>query len=212
MADSRPRKMSPEMTHASIRAAAEHIARAGTITPHQLAALDAVWASMSAEQKRKFTEDWRAQGSPAALPLQQALNTVTTSSPFSAQLTPHIRLGEFALEQEARRFDRQYQISTAIELAKFLERVRAQFSGPIIITSGYRPPAVNRSVGGASGSEHLFSAPKVGAVDFYVKGASIKAVQDWCDINWPYSLGYGAPKGFVHLGMRAGKPKVRWNY
>jgi hypothetical protein len=67
-------------------------------------------------------------------------------------------------------------------------------------------------VGGASGSEHLFSAPKVGAVDFYVKGASIKAVQDWCDINWPYSLGYGAPKGFVHLGMRAGKPKVRWNY
>jgi hypothetical protein len=49
-------------------------------------------------------------------------------------------------------------------------------------------------------------------VDFYVDGADINAVQNWCDKNWPYSIGYGAPKGFVHLGIRQGRPKVRWDY
>jgi Peptidase M15 len=138
---------------------------------------------------------------------------ITPGSPFKARLTPHIQLGEFALFQEARRFDCQHQVDTAAELAAFLERCRKQFGGnPLIITSGYRPPAINRSVGGASGSEHLYSAPGVGAVDFYVKNVSIQAVQDWCDDNWSYSLGYGAPKGFVHLGIRGGRPRVRWDY
>jgi GH24 family phage-related lysozyme (muramidase) len=138
---------------------------------------------------------------------------LSPSSPFSAHITPHIRLGEFALDQEARRFDHQHQIDTAAELAAFLERVRGAFGGkPIVITSGFRPPAINRQVGGASGSEHLYDAPGVGAVDFFVHGADIYAVQDWCDKNWPYSVGYGAPKGFVHLGIRKGKPKARWEY
>jgi len=147
------------------------------------------------------------------LPTQQPAARLTPSSPFSARITPHITLGEFALGQEARRFDYQHQVDTAIELATFMERARVKFGGkPIIITSGYRPPAVNRSVGGASGSEHLYNAPSVGAVDWYIEGVSVKAVQDWCDSNWPYSLGYGAPKGFVHLGIRAGRPRVRWDY
>jgi GH24 family phage-related lysozyme (muramidase) len=54
------------MTYATFRAAAEHVARAGTITPHQLAAWEAAWEAASDEQRREFTELWRAQGSPAA--------------------------------------------------------------------------------------------------------------------------------------------------
>jgi hypothetical protein len=134
------------------------------------------------------------------------------SSSFSARITPHIRIGEFALDQEARRFTAQHQVDTAAELAAFLERVRTQFGGkPIIITSGFRPPAINRSVGGASGSEHLYNAPGVGAVDFVIDGADMMAVQRWCDQHWPYSLGYAAPR-FLHLGIRQGRPKVRWEY
>lgn len=133
-------------------------------------------------------------------------------SPFTARITPHIKLGEFALDQEARRFTAQHQIDTAAELAAFLERVRTQFGGkPIVITSGYRPPAINKSVGGASGSEHLYNAPNVGAVDFVIDGADMMAVQKWCDQNWPYSLGYAAPR-FIHLGIRQGRPRVRWDY
>jgi predicted chitinase len=154
------------------------------------------------------------QGGRPALELQQQTTTqVTPASPFSALLTPNIRVGEFALDREERRFHHQHQVDTAIELATFIERARAQFGGkPVIITSGYRPPAINRSVGGASGSEHLFNAPGVGAVDWLIQGVSVKVVQDWCDRHWAYSLGYGAPKGFIHLGIRAGRPRVRWNY
>jgi uncharacterized protein YcbK (DUF882 family) len=138
---------------------------------------------------------------------------LTPASPFSANITPHIKLGEFALNQEVRRFDHQHQINTAAELAAFLERARTRFGNrPVIITSGYRPPAVNRNVGGASQSEHLYNAPGVGAVDFYIDGVNIQKVQDWCDKEWPYSVGYGAPKGFVHLGIRANRPRVRWDY
>jgi GH24 family phage-related lysozyme (muramidase) len=134
-------------------------------------------------------------------------------SSFASRLTPHVTLGEFALNLEERRFNEQYQLDTAATLAAFLERVRVRFgSKPVIITSGYRPPAINRSVGGASGSEHLYPAPGVGAVDFYVQGADIYAVQEYCDQNWPHSLGYGANKGFVHLGIREGGPKIRWDY
>ena len=137
----------------------------------------------------------------------------TPESPFSFKITPHITYGEFALGQEARRFDHQHQCDTAIRLAQFLEKVRAQFGGrPLVVTSGYRPAAINRAVGGASQSEHLYNAIGVGAVDFAVDGADIYAVQDWCDKNWPHSLGYGAPKGFVHLGIRQGGPRLRWVY
>lgn len=163
--------------------------------------------------RRRAAEVKLFAGTAPAVAVQQEPAKLRPSSPFSARITPHITLGEFALGQEARRFRHQHQVDTAAELAAFLERVRKQFGGnPVIITSGYRPPAVNRSVGGASGSEHLYDAPSVGAVDFYVKGADIKTVQDWCDKHWNYSLGYGAPKGFVHLGVRKGRPRVRWDY
>lgn len=143
---------------------------------------------------------------------QQQPAKLTPSSPFSARLTPHIQLGEFALFQDARRFDHQYQVDMAAELATFLERVRKQFGNkPVVITSGYRPAAINKAVGGASGSEHLFNKGE-GAVDFNIPGVDIRKVQDWCDKNWPYSLGYGAPKGFCHLGIRSGRPRVRWDY
>jgi GH24 family phage-related lysozyme (muramidase) len=135
------------------------------------------------------------------------------SSSFSSRITPHIRLGEFALDKEERRFQHQYQLDTAAELAAFLERARTAFGGkPIIITSGYRPPHINKSVGGASQSEHLYNAPNVGAVDWYIEGVDIYKLQEWCIKNWPYSTGKGAPKKFIHTGIRAGRPKVVWDY
>jgi GH24 family phage-related lysozyme (muramidase) len=54
------------MTYATVRAAAEHIARAGKVTPHQLAALTAHDESLTDAQRQAFTELWRAAGSPAA--------------------------------------------------------------------------------------------------------------------------------------------------
>jgi GH24 family phage-related lysozyme (muramidase) len=147
-------------------------------------------------------------------PVQQQLPyKVKPNDPFGTRLSPSITLGEFALGQPARRFTAQHQVDTAAELAAFLERARTAFGGKrVTITSGYRPPAINKMVHGAISSEHLFDAPNVGAVDFYIDGADIKAVQAWCDKFWPYSVGYGADRGFVHLGIRQGRPRVRWDY
>jgi GH24 family phage-related lysozyme (muramidase) len=160
-------------------------------------------------KRRRKAEGMLWAGEQAAAPEPAKIRP---ESPFSTRLTPHITLGEFALGREERRFQHQYQVDMAAELAAFLERVRVKFGGkPVIVTSGYRPPAINRSVGGASGSEHLYP-PGAGAVDFYVQDTDIYAVQAWCDQNWPYSLGYGANRGFVHLGIRKGGPRVRWDY
>lgn len=140
-------------------------------------------------------------------------STFKPSSSFDLKITPNISYGEFSLNQEERRFNEQHQCNTAKTLAEFLEKVRSHFNGnSVIITSGYRPSHINRAVGGASNSEHLYNTPDTGAVDFYVANTDIYEVQKYCDKFWPYSVGYGAPKGFVHLGIRAGKPEVRWDY
>jgi hypothetical protein len=134
-------------------------------------------------------------------------------SPFGYKVTPNITYGELTLNQEARRFTQQYQCDTALELCRFVEKARAHFGGkPITITSASRPEPINAQVGGAKNSEHTYDAVNKGAIDFYIEGVNTYVLQDWCDKNWPYSLGYGAPKGFVHLGIRPGKPRVRWDY
>ncbi len=140
--------------------------------------------------------------------------------PFTTRITPHVTYGEFALHEEARRFDYDHQCVTAWHLAVFLEQVRDEFNGenflqenPLIITSGYRPPKINRKVGGAARSEHLFIAPLTGAVDFYIKNVSVHDVERYCLDHWNGSIGRGAYKGFVHLGMRGAKDRrIVWGY
>jgi hypothetical protein len=136
----------------------------------------------------------------------------TPSSSFDTKITPHITYGEICLNENRRRFLNQGQCNICIELCNFIEKARTHFGGKsVIITSGHRPAAVNQEVGGATDSEHLYKT-NCGAIDWYIQGVSVETVQDWCDKNWPYSLGYGAPKGFIHLGIRSGKQKIRWDY
>ena len=145
-------------------------------------------------------------------PLQQSAPRLTPSAPFTTLITPHISYGEVCLNEERRRFANQAQCNVCVELCTFIEKVRSQFGGkPVIITSGHRPKAVNAEVGGASNSEHLYNIGS-GAIDFYISGVPAKALQDWCDANWPYSLGYGAKRGFIHLGIRNGRDRLRWDY
>ena len=133
------------------------------------------------------------------------------SSPFSQNITPHFTYGELTLCQEERRFTNQGQCDIALQLCQFLEKARAKF-GPLKITSGHRPPAVNTSVGGATNSEHLYK-PHCGAVDVYPIDGDGMEFERWCDKNWEYSVGYGMNyRGFVHLGIRADGGKHRWDY
>lgn len=77
------------------------------------------------------------------------------------QLTPHFKLSELCttthkdlskknLEEAKKMMGRMYQ------LAGFAERVREILGKPMIITSGYRCPGLNKAVGGATTSQHCF--------------------------------------------------------
>ena len=173
--------------------------------PHQLAAWNALQDALTPRQIQDFADLYRAAPEPK-------IGQFKPSSPFSYKLTPNVTYGEFAQQSEARRFTAQYQCDTAMVLAQFVQKARDHFGGPAIITSGHRPPRINAQVGGASQSEHLYNAKDTGAVDFYIDGTSVYTLQDWADKAWPYSLGYGAAKGFIHVGMRPGRPRIRWDY
>jgi putative chitinase len=110
-----------------------------------------------------------------------------------------------------------------LSLARELDKVREDWGGPIGVTSWYRPPAVNRAVGGAKNSQHINGR----AADVYPLafgaalpiGGNLAEFQAWLDKNWYGALGYGLKKGFVHLDIRNGKgwksggvKGVRWNY
>ena len=75
-------------TLATIRAAAQEVAKAGQILPHQLAAFSALDQALSPEQRQAFTADWRSKGSPAAaaaVPAAKAANPLS-GFPFFSQL------------------------------------------------------------------------------------------------------------------------------
>lgn len=93
-------------------------------------------------------------------------------------------------------------------LARELDRVREAWGSGIIVTSWYRPPAVNRAIGGATRSQHILGK----AADIRPVQGDLYRFQDWLDkVAWKdKALGYGAKKGFVHLDLRPGN--IRWNY
>ena len=73
-------------TLATVRAAAQEAAKRGELLPHQLAALTALDAALTPEQREAFTADWRAKGSPAAaVPVAKAANPLS-GFPFFSQL------------------------------------------------------------------------------------------------------------------------------
>jgi zinc D-Ala-D-Ala carboxypeptidase len=86
-------------------------------------------------------------------------------------LTPNFSLAEMVASQEAARrgIDNTPDMATQTELqktAELLEKVRARLERPILVSSGYRCPTLNRAVNGAPNSAHLWG----GACDFTSPG------------------------------------------
>jgi uncharacterized protein YcbK (DUF882 family) len=86
------------------------------------------------------------------------------------QLTENFHLVEFHCKSGADMPDEVFKNVRALAFA--LQLIRGELRAPITITSGYRSPAHNRTVGGAQNSMHM----KGMAADFKVQGMAPSAV------------------------------------
>ena len=97
------------------------------------------------------------------------------------RLSDHFTLAEMCKSQTAARrgIDQTPPADAIAAMRKLcdavLERVRQEFDVPIIPSSGYRSPELNRAIGGADKSQHCDGA----AVDFEVAGVPNIDVARW---------------------------------
>lgn len=106
------------------------------------------------------------------------------------------------------RVPRSKEITQAIiNQAIYLDKVRQHFGGrPIIISSWYRPPDINRSVGGVENSTHIHGH----GVDFRVQGIPPLQVAQVLHGFHGTKGGVGKSSAFTHIDLRG--YYARWNY
>jgi hypothetical protein len=101
----------------------------------------------------------------------------------------------------------QATVDAIVRIARLAQQARDRIGRPFLITSWYRPPEINRRVGGASRSRHIVGD----AIDFYCPGLTGNQVYWTLDPWWPGGLGrYGRFPSLVHLDARG--HKARWTH
>jgi hypothetical protein len=99
--------------------------------------------------------------------------------------------------------------ANTVKLARELDKIRVQFGNrPIHINSWYRPPALNKAVGGVANSQHLLGW----AADIVIEGYTPHQVAAILSKTWAGGLGDSSI--FTHLDLRhlLGQASARWAY
>ena len=122
------------------------------------------------------------------------------------QLTENFHLAEFHCKSGADMPDEVFKNIRALAFA--LQIIRTELKAAITITSGYRSPAHNRTVGGAQNSQHMTGK----AADFKVYGMAPTAVAAIIERliregRIPQG-GLKAYKSWVHYDIRG--ERARW--
>ena len=98
-------------------------------------------------------------------------------------LTPHFRLSELISTKQAGVDNWPTEAATILKLRYcciwILEMVRNHYGKPVRVSSGYRSPALNKKIGGATTSQHM----KGEAVDFELSGIANADVCNWIKSN-----------------------------
>lgn len=128
-----------------------------------------------------------------------------------SRLTRNFKLSEFTYSETAIRhgldngLPAEY-IPRAINMARWLQTFRDRLcltygkDMPIVISSGFRAPKVNKKVGGVKNSDHT----KMLAVDFHVVGLTVAQTQrDIMELmqDCPYDQCIDEFSGWIHLAL-----------
>lgn len=127
---------------------------------------------------------------------------------FSSRVSRYFTVREVT-NADHRRIPQSEEIKeNIVNLALELDKVREAWGSAILVNSWYRPKPINDAIGGAKDSQHLYGK----AADIRPAQGNLYQFQAWLDTDlWSErALGYGAPKGFVHVDLRPGR--IRWNY
>ncbi|NEO26043.1 MAG: peptidase M15A [Kamptonema sp. SIO4C4] len=101
----------------------------------------------------------------------------------------------------------QDTVDAIVRLAKLAQQARDRIGRPFIITSWYRPPHINRAVGGAKYSRHIVGD----AIDFVCEGLSGNQLYWTLHPWWPGGLGrYTKYPNLCHIDARG--YRARWGY
>ncbi|MCX7206588.1 MAG: D-Ala-D-Ala carboxypeptidase family metallohydrolase [Proteobacteria bacterium] len=130
----------------------------------------------------------------------------------SSRLSPHFSLKEFIASATADRLKIDNSLPDALRgnathTCEQLEKVRKQLgSNPIIITSGWRNPTLNKAVGGSASSDHATAravdirCPKFGTARSVARALVASNIEfDQLILESPT-----LPSAWVHIGFRKG--------
>ena len=127
------------------------------------------------------------------------IEVYSKSKDGSKKLSTNFRVREFACK------DGSDPVFIDSELVKILQKIRTHFGRPVTITSAYRTPSHNKSVDGATYSQHLYGR----AADIRVKDVSPRKVGDYAETLLRDKGGIGIYDTFTHVDVRS--IKHRWN-
>mgnify|MGYP003291522703 CR=1 FL=1 len=128
-----------------------------------------------------------------------AVKVYSKAKDGNKQLTKNFKVREFACS------DGSDVVFISEGLVAVLQQIRSHFGKAVTINSGYRTPAKNKQVGGATYSQHLYGL----AADITVKGVAPKDVAAYAESLLPNTGGIGIYSTFTHIDVR--KTKSRWN-
>ncbi|MGJ3245434.1 MAG: D-Ala-D-Ala carboxypeptidase family metallohydrolase [Elainellaceae cyanobacterium] len=102
----------------------------------------------------------------------------------------------------------QTTVDAIVRIAQLAQQARDRIGRPFRVTSWYRPPDVNRRVGGASESRHVVGD----AIDYYVDGLTGDQIYRALDPWWAGGLGRytGSRSNLSHIDARG--YRARWRH
>ena len=129
----------------------------------------------------------------------QVVKVYSKAKEGNVRLSKNFTVKEFACS------DGTDTVFISLALVNLLQKIRDHFGKAVIINSAYRTEAHNKSIGGATYSQHKYGL----AADIHINGVTPKEIAAYVETLMPLSGGIGIYKSFTHVDVR--RVKSRWN-